>query len=73
MENWGGGGGDGDKQRVLWYFPKWPISREIFSHARLVIGWKGLVSREDLSKNNSDCKNAVPQIQRSSRLLVTGS
>ena len=32
----------------------------IICHARLVIGWKGLVSWENQSKNKSVSKNAVP-------------
>ena len=32
MQNLGEGGGGGGKQRVLWYFPKWPID-EGFEHA----------------------------------------
>ena len=54
---------------------EWPFSIPwviVWCHPRLVISWKGLVSRENNSKNNWVCKSTVPQIPWSGTLLDMG-
>ena len=51
----------GDKQRVLWYFPKWPIATEFTRKQRNSSSWKGL---------NTDLSLIMTNPRRDSRLTV---
>ena len=46
----------GDKQRVLWYFPKWPINNKINSN-------------NDNNKNRKDNNNKISEVKIYSWLI----